>query len=195
MQDNDKEYVFCKDYTGKRYIVPLDLKFIEGYPDKDGWYTTYIEPLPEAEDAWVILHCFEQGKVDCVGFFVDTTHPEDVKGAEMVDFFDPAYRFLTPTHHAPLQWWLPEVQDMLEVKYGLKELQDNIPVLDEVVAADEPWRLQLTQDSHFIALQTQEVVRNLFPEYFKPTLRSRFEQLADRFRNACIAIYVKVTGK
>ena len=189
MHDNDKEYTFCEDYTGKRYIVPLDLKFVEGYPDKDGWYTTLIH---YGKYTWALLHCFENGKVDYLGFFVDTTHPEDVKNSEMVDYFGQDHGFETPTHHAPLQWWLPEVQDMLEVKYGLKELQANVPVLDEVVPADEPWRFQV---SHHVALQTQEVVRNLFPDRFKPTIRSRFEQLADSFRNACIAIYVKVTGK
>jgi hypothetical protein len=178
MQDNDKEYTFCEDYTGKRYIVPLDLKFVEGYPDKDGWYTTLIH---YGEYAWAILHCFENGKVDYLGFFVDTTHPEDVKNSEMVDYFGQDHGFETPTHHAPLQWWLPEVQDMLEVKYGLKELQANIPVLDEVVEVPNP--------------EMQGLMQELFPKYFKPTLRSRFEQLADSFRNTCIAIYVKVTGK
>ena len=178
MHDNDKEYVFCKDYTGKRYIVPLDLKFVEGYPDKDGWYTTLIHSDPERENAWIILHCFENGKVDYLGFFVDTTHPEDVKESEMVDYLKQDHGFDTPTYHAPLQWWLPEVQDTLEVKYGLKELQANIPVLDEVVSDQELLQYGAT-----------------YRDFIYQTNRDKLRSFVDSFRNACIAIYVKVTDK
>ena len=176
MQDNDKEYVFCKDYTGKRYIVPLDLKFVEGYPDKDGWYTTYMCPSTD-EFSWVMLNCFENGKVDCLGFFVDTTHPEDVKESVMIDFFD-MDNFFGNVRHAPLQWWLPEVQDMLEVKYGLKELQANIPVLDEVVSDQELLQYGAT-----------------YRDFIYQTNRDKLRGFVESFRNACIAIYVKVTGK
>lgn len=162
---DNPEYMFVKDYTDKEYIVPLDLKFVAGFPEKPGWYTILIN---HRADVW--LRYFENTLMSRCAYDIKHTTPKDVAELDMTDGFF--------YYYAPLQWWLPEVQAELYKKYGLTELTDNIPVLNDVFPDYE-----------------LDAIKRVEPESISAGIGKFFTALSDKLREKCIQLYTKFTAR